>query len=101
MTRTRFPATFDLSGKTAPSDRVTARAGFADGACAGRGGAKVLLTTRKANDLQEAAAETQGRRHRGRLDCRRLRRARPILTDWPKAVQRLGHVVLINNAGAS
>ncbi len=69
----------------------------------GEAGAKVVLSSRKAQDLEEAAAELQAAGHRRAMDCRRLRASEkdiPRLADEP--VQRVGHVdILVNNAGAS
>ena len=101
MTRT-VQQLFDLSGKTALVTGGSRGLGLQMAHALGEAGAKVLLTSRKANDLQEAAAELK---------------AAGIEADWiaadcadeadigrlaQEAVQRLGHVdILINNAGAS
>lgn len=101
MTRT-VQQLFDLSGKTALVTGGSRGLGLQMAHALGEAGAKVLLTSRKANDLQEAAAELK---------------AAGIEADWiaadcadegdierlaKEAVQRLGHVdILINNAGAS
>lgn len=101
MTRT-VQQLFDLSGKTALVTGGSRGLGLQMAHALGEAGAKVLLTSRKANDLQEAAAELK---------------AAGIDADWiaadcadegdierlaKEAVQRLGHVdILINNAGAS
>lgn len=101
MTRT-VQQLFDLSGKTALVTGGSRGLGLQMAHALGEAGAKVLLTSRKANDLQEAAAELK---------------AAGIDADWiaadcadegdierlaQQAVQRLGHVdILINNAGAS
>ena len=101
MTRT-VQQLFDLSGKTALVTGGSRGLGLQMAHALGEAGAKVLLTSRKANDLQEAAAELK---------------AAGIEADWiaadcadeadidrlaKEAVQRLGQVdILINNAGAS
>lgn len=101
MTRT-VQQLFDLSGKTALVTGGSRGLGLQMAHALGEAGAKVLLTSRKANDLQEATAELK---------------AAGIDADWiaadcadegdierlaKEAVQRLGHVdILINNAGAS
>ncbi|MEG0148518.1 MAG: SDR family oxidoreductase [Comamonas sp.] len=101
MTRT-VQQLFDLSGKTALVTGGSRGLGLQMAHALGEAGARVLLTSRKAADLQEAAAELK---------------AAGIEADWiaadcadeadidrlaKEAVQRLGHVdILINNAGAS
>ena len=101
MTRT-VQQLFDLSGKTALVTGGSRGLGLQMAHALGEAGAKILLSSRKAKDLEEAAAELQ---------------AAGIEADWvaadcsdeaditrlaKEAVQRLGHVdILINNAGAS
>ena len=101
MTRT-VQQLFDLSGKTALVTGGSRGLGLQMAHALGEAGARVLLTSRKAKDLEEAAAELK---------------AAGIEADWiaadcadeadierlaKEAVQRLGHVdILINNAGAS
>lgn len=101
MTRT-VQQLFDLSGKTALVTGGSRGLGLQMAHALGEAGAKIMLTSRKAKDLEEAAAELK---------------AAGIAADWIAAdcsdeadierlaketVQRLGHVdILINNAGAS
>jgi gluconate 5-dehydrogenase len=101
MTR-KVQQLFDLSGKTALVTGGSRGLGLQMAHALGEAGARILLTSRKAADLQEAAAELK---------------AAGIEADWiaadcadeadiarlaKEAVQRLGHVdILVNNAGAS
>ena len=101
MTRT-VQQLFDLSGKTALVTGGSRGLGLQMAHALGEAGAKILLSSRKAKDLEEATAELK---------------AAGIEADWiaadcsdeaditrlaKEAVQRLGHVdILINNAGAS
>ena len=101
MTRT-VQQLFDLSGKTALVTGGSRGLGLQMAHALGEAGAKILLSSRKAKDQEEAAAELK---------------AAGIEADWiaadcsdeaditrlaKEAVQRLGHVdILINNAGAS
>ena len=69
----------------------------------GEAGASIMLSSRKADDLEEAAAAAAGSRHRRALDRRRLREGRTTsrrLAD--ETLERLGAVdILVNNAGAT
>ena len=93
---------FDLSGKTALVTGGSRGLGLQIADALGEAGARVMLTSRKAGDLEEAAAQL---------------RAKGITTDWvaadasqpaeidrvvSDALQRLGHIdILVNNAGAA
>ena len=93
---------FDLSGKTALVTGGSRGLGLQIAEALGEAGARVMLTSRKAGDLEEAAAQL---------------RAKGITTDWvaadasqpaeidrvvSDALQRLGHIdILVNNAGAA
>ncbi|MEG0046696.1 MAG: SDR family oxidoreductase [Comamonas sp.] len=101
MTRT-VQQLFDLSGKTALVTGGSRGLGLQMAHALGEAGAKVLLTSRKANDLQEAAAELKAAGIEAdwiAADCADEADIDRLAKD---AVQRLGHVdILINNAGAS
>ena len=93
---------FDLSGKTALVTGGSRGLGLQIAEALGEAGARVMLTSRKAADLEEAAAHL---------------RAKGIATEWvaadasqpaeiervvTDALQRLGHIdILVNNAGAT
>ncbi len=93
---------FDLSGQTALVTGGSRGLGLQIAEALGEAGARVMLTSRKAGDLEEAAAHL---------------RAKGITTDWiaadasqpaeiervvSDALQRLGHIdILVNNAGAT
>lgn len=101
MTR-KVQQLFDLTGKTALVTGGSRGLGLQMAQALGEAGARILLTSRKAADLQEAAAQLK---------------AEGIEADWiaadcaneadierlaKEAVQRLGQVdILVNNAGAS
>lgn len=101
MTR-KVQQLFDLTGKTALVTGGSRGLGLQMAHALGEAGARVMLTSRKAADLEQAAAELK---------------AAGIDADWIAAdcaneadierlaketVQRMGHVdILINNAGAS
>ncbi len=93
---------FDLSGKTALVTGGSRGLGLQMAQALGEAGARIILSSRKAEDLQEAAAELKA----AGIDC-----------DWiaadcakedeirglaDEAIKRLGHVdILVNNAGAA
>ena len=62
---------FDLDGKTALVTGGSRGLGLQIAEALGEAGARVLLTSRKADDLEESAAHLQGARHRRALDRRR------------------------------
>ncbi len=68
MTRT-IQQLFDLTGKTALVTGGSRGLGLQLAHALGEAGARIMLSSRKASDLEEAA----GRRHRRALDRRRLR----------------------------
>jgi gluconate 5-dehydrogenase len=93
---------FDLTGKTALVTGGSRGLGLQLAQALGEAGASVMLSSRKADDLEESAA---------------VLRAAGIKTDWiaadcgkesdirslaEEAIKRLGHVdILVNNAGAA
>ena len=101
MTRT-IQQLFDLTGKTALVTGGSRGLGLQMAHALGEAGAKILLSSRKAKDLEEAAAELK---------------AAGIEADWiaadgaveadiqrlaDEALAKLGHVdILVNNAGAT
>jgi NAD(P)-dependent dehydrogenase (short-subunit alcohol dehydrogenase family) len=70
----------------------------------GEAGARVVLSSRKASDLEEATAELQGRGHRRPLDRRRRSKLEEdIRRLTSETLQRVGGQIdiLVNNAGAA
>ena len=93
---------FDLSGRTALVTGGSRGLGLQIAEALGESGAKVLLTSRKAADLEESATHLQARGIDARwiaADASRPEEVERVASD---AMQRLGHVdILVNNAGAT
>ena len=93
---------FDLSGKTALITGGSRGLGLQMAHALGEAGAKVMLSSRKAQDLEEAAAELQAAGIDARwiaADCSKEDQTRRLADE---TVQRMGPVdILVNNAGAS
>jgi gluconate 5-dehydrogenase len=101
MTRT-IQQLFDLSGKTALVTGGSRGLGLQLAQALGEAGAKIILSSRKASDLAEAAAELKAA---GidvdwiAADCSKEDDIRALADE---AIKRLGHVdILVNNAGAA
>ena len=94
---------FDLTGKTALVTGGSRGLGLQIAEALGEAGARVMLTSRKAADLEESAGRPAGRAASTRdLDRRRLPASRARSSASPTGrIERLGHVdILVNNAGA-
>jgi len=93
---------FDLSGKTALITGGSRGLGLQIAHALGEAGAKVMLSSRKAEDLEEAAAELQAAGIDARwiaADCAKEDQTRRLADE---TVERMGPVdILVNNAGAS
>ena len=93
---------FDLSGRTALVTGGSRGLGLQIAEALGEAGAKILLTSRKAADLEESAAHLQARGIDARwiaADASRPEEVERVASD---AMQRLGQVdILVNNAGAT
>ncbi|RZI99170.1 MAG: glucose 1-dehydrogenase [Rubrivivax sp.] len=93
---------FDLTGRTAVITGGSRGLGLQMAQALGEAGARVLLSSRKADDLAEAAALLQSQGIDAQwvaADCGREEDTRRLADE---AVQRLGQVdILVNNAGAS
>ena len=93
---------FDLSGQTAVVTGGSRGLGLQMAEALGEAGAKILLSSRKAADLEEAAAHLQAKGIDARwvaADAAKPEDAQRIVAD---AMQRLGHIdILVNNAGAT
>ena len=93
---------FDLSGRIALVTGGSRGLGLQIAEALGEAGAKVMLSSRKAGDLEEAAAHLSGKGIDARwiaADASDPDDARRIVTE---TLERLGHIdVLVNNAGAA
>ena len=93
---------FDLSGKTALVTGGSRGLGLQIAEALGEAGAKIMLTSRKASDLEEAAAQLQAKGIDTRWIAADASRPEDIARVADETMQRLGQIdVLVNNAGAS
>jgi NAD(P)-dependent dehydrogenase (short-subunit alcohol dehydrogenase family) len=93
---------FDLSGKTALVTGGSRGLGLQMAEALGEAGAKLLLTSRKAADLEEAAAQLQTKGIDTRWVAADASQPAEIARVASEAMQRLGHIdILVNNAGAT
>ena len=101
MTRT-VQQLFDLTGKTALVTGGSRGLGLQMAHALGEAGARVMLSSRKAEDLEQAAAELQAAGIDARwiaADCGKEEDIRRLADE---TLQRMGNVdILVNNAGAS
>lgn len=93
---------FDLSGRTALVTGGSRGLGLQISEALGEAGAKIMLSSRKAADLEEAAAHLSQRGIDARwiaADAANPDEARRVCNE---TLERLGHVdILVNNAGAA
>ena len=101
MTRTTQQL-FDLTGKTALVTGGSRGLGLQMAHALGEAGAKIMLSSRKADDLEHAAAQLQAAGIDARwiaADCGKEEDIRRLADE---TLQRMGDVhILVNNAGAS
>ena len=101
MTRT-VQQLFDLTGKTALVTGGSRGLGLQMAYALGEAGARIMLSSRKAEDLEQAAAELQAAGIDARwiaADCGKEEDIRRLADE---TLQRMGDVdILVNNAGAS
>ena len=101
MTRT-IQQLFDLKGKTALVTGGSRGLGLQMAHALGEAGARIMLSSRKAEDLEQAAAELQAAGIDARwiaADCAKEADIRHLADE---TLQRMGQVdVLVNNAGAA
>jgi NAD(P)-dependent dehydrogenase (short-subunit alcohol dehydrogenase family) len=93
---------FDLAGKTALVTGGSRGLGLQIAEALGEGGARVMLTSRKAGDLEEAMAHLQAKGIDTRWVAADASQPSEIARVADAAMQRLGQVdILVNNAGAT
>jgi NAD(P)-dependent dehydrogenase (short-subunit alcohol dehydrogenase family) len=101
MTRT-IQQLFDLTGKTALVTGGSRGLGLQLAHALGEAGAKIMLSSRKAGDLEEAAADLQAAGIDARwvaADCSREDDIRKLAD---QTLERMGDIdILVNNAGAA
>ena len=102
MTTTRVQDLFDLTGQVALVTGGSRGLGLQMAESLGEAGAKIMLSSRKAADLEEAVAYLQDRGIDARwiaADAADEAQARGIVT---QTMERLGRIdILVNNAGAT
>jgi len=93
---------FDLTGKTALITGGSRGLGLQMAEALGSQGAKVLLSARKTDELQQAQAHLQGLGIEAHFVAGDVAKDDDIAALADAAIDKLGHVdILINNAGAS
>ncbi|HEY2187390.1 MAG TPA: SDR family oxidoreductase, partial [Caldimonas sp.] len=93
---------FDLEGKTALVTGGSRGLGLQIAEALGEAGAKVLLTSRKAADLEESAAHLKSHNIHALWVAADLSQPSEIVRVAQDAIARLGSVdILVNNAGAT
>ena len=101
MTRT-IQQLFDLKGKTALITGGSRGLGLQMAHALGEAGARIMLSSRKADDLEQAAAELQAAGIDARwiaADCAKEEDTRRLADE---TLQRMGAIdILVNNAGAT
>jgi NAD(P)-dependent dehydrogenase (short-subunit alcohol dehydrogenase family) len=93
---------FDLTGKTALVTGGSRGLGLQMAHALGEAGARIMLSSRKADDLEQAAAELQAAGIDARWIAADCAKEEDIHRLASETLQRLGDVdILVNNAGAS
>jgi NAD(P)-dependent dehydrogenase (short-subunit alcohol dehydrogenase family) len=93
---------FDLTGRTALVTGGSRGLGLQIAEALGEAGAKILLTSRKASDLEHAAAALQDKGIDARWVAADASDPAGVQKVVEETLQRLGHVdILVNNAGAT
>jgi NAD(P)-dependent dehydrogenase (short-subunit alcohol dehydrogenase family) len=99
---THIDKLFDLTGKTALVTGGSRGLGLQIAEALGQAGAKILLTSRKAADLEEAAADLQAQGIDTRWVAADASDPAQVQRVVSEAMQRLGRIdILVNNAGAT
>ena len=93
---------FDLSGKTALVTGGSRGLGLQMAQALGEAGARIMLSSRKADDLEQACAELQAAGINARWIAADCAREDDIQRLASETLQRMGDVdILVNNAGAT
>ncbi|MFO1329787.1 MAG: SDR family oxidoreductase [Rubrivivax sp.] len=93
---------FDLSGRCALVTGGSRGLGLQIAEALGEAGAKILLTSRKAADLEEAAADLQAKGIDTRWVAADAADPAQVQRVVDETLQRMGHIdILVNNAGAT
>jgi NAD(P)-dependent dehydrogenase (short-subunit alcohol dehydrogenase family) len=93
---------FDLSGKTALVTGGSRGLGLQIAEALGEAGARVMLTSRKAGDLEESAAQLRSQGIEALWIAADASQPSEIVRVSEDAIARLGHIdILVNNAGAT
>src|SRR5205085_4189514 len=93
---------FNLEGRTAVVTGGSRGLGLQMARALGEAGASVLLTSRKAEDLQEAAAQLQGSGINAQWVAADAGDPAGVSRVIDEAMRRFGNIdILVNNAGAS
>ncbi len=93
---------FDLSGKTALVTGGSRGLGLQMAQALGEAGARIMLSSRKADDLEQATAELQAAGIDARWIAADCAREDDIQRLASETLQRMGDVdILVNNAGAT
>ena len=93
---------FDLSGKTALVTGGSRGLGLQMAQALGEAGARIMLSSRKADDLEQATAQLQAAGINARWIAADCAREDDIARLASETVQRMGDVdILVNNAGAT
>ncbi len=99
---TKVQSLFDLTGQVALVTGGSRGLGLQIAEALGEAGAKIMLTSRKAADLEEAAAELQAKGIDARwiaADAAKPEEAHRVVAE---TLERLGQIdILVNNAGAT
>jgi NAD(P)-dependent dehydrogenase (short-subunit alcohol dehydrogenase family) len=99
---TKVQHLFDLSGQVALVTGGSRGLGLQIAEALGEAGAKIMLTSRKAADLEEAAAHLQARGIDARWIAADAAKEADVQRVVQETMERLGHIdILVNNAGAS
>jgi len=100
--RRSIQSLFDLSGRTALVTGGSRGLGLQIAEALGEAGARVVLSARKANDLEAAAAVLKARGIAAEWIAADSSQPAEVQRLAEEAIARLGHVdILVNNAGAS
>ena len=93
---------FDLSGQTALVTGGSRGLGLQIAEALGEAGAKIFLTSRKAADLEEAAAQLQAKGIDARWVAADVSQSAEVERVAREALERMGDIdILVNNAGAT